>query len=335
MATLEALLESVTATGTIPGLSLATLRKGTQATEHCFGIRGSHDRSPVDAQTVFEAASPTKPLVSFMALQLAEEGLLGLDLPLSDICGEYVPDDARALQITALHVLTHTSGLPNIVRADAPLKTYFAPGERFSYGSSAFAWLQRAMQTVTHCSLETLARERVFEPLGMHHSSLEWQQRFVANHAQGHEWEGEPVPKRRLDTAQASWSLLTTASDYLRFVQSVLNAEGLTSHMYARWFSPAVQVRQGDNAEDLLGTNPPDANVAWGLGWGLKPSQQSFFHWGHNPGFRAYVVGNRTTRDAVVWFANSARGLRLAHSVLPETVPGEHPSVQWLQIGRL
>jgi len=231
MAALEELIENVTATGTITGLSLATLRAGTTTREHCFGIRGSHDRSPVDAQTVFEAASLTKPLVSFIALQLAEEGLLDLDLPLNDICAEYVPDDARALKITALHVLTHTSGLPNIVRADAPLRTYFAPGERFSYGSSAFAWLQRAMQTVTQRSLETLARERVFEPLGMHNSSLEWQKRFFDNHAQGHEWEGEPVTKRRLETAQASWSLLTTAPDYMRFLQAVLNAEGLTGRM--------------------------------------------------------------------------------------------------------
>jgi len=190
-----------------------------------------HDRSRVDAQTVFEAASLTKPLVSFIALQLAEEGLLDLDAPLEDICGEYVLHDARARRITALHVLTHTSGLPNIVREEAPLKTYFAPGDRFSYGSSAFAWLQRAMQTLAGTSLEALARQRVFEPLGMRDSSLEWQDRFAANHAQGHDWEGEPVSKRRVEAAQASWSLLTTASDYILFLQAVLHEQGLSPRM--------------------------------------------------------------------------------------------------------
>ncbi len=335
MTTLDAWLEATTAAGSIPGVAIANLRSGNVITERYFGIRGTHDPSPVDAQTVFEAASLTKPLVSFIALQLVDEGLLDLDVPLLDLCGEYVPNDTRAHRITSRHVLTHTSGLPNIVREAAPLQTYFAPGERFSYGSSAFAWLQRAMQTVADRPLEALARERVFAPLGMAHSSLEWQDRFAANHAQGHEWEGEPVPKRRVEAAQASWSLLTTASDYVRFVRAVLRAEGLSSHSHAQWFSPAVQVRQGDNAEDLAGANPPNPHVAWGLGWGLEPAQQCFFHWGHSPGFRAYVVGNRATRDAVVWLANSARGLRLAHIVLPETVPGEHPSVQWLQIGRL
>jgi CubicO group peptidase (beta-lactamase class C family) len=335
MIDLNRFLAETTASGTIPGVSLAALREGTRSVEHYFGVRGAHDRAEVDAATVFEAASLTKPLVAYIALQLFEEGLLDLQKPLFDICGEYVPGDSNSHRITAFHVLTHTSGLPNIVRDKAPLRTYFLPGERFSYGSSAFAWLQRAMETVSARPLEMLARERVFEPLGMRHSSLEWQERFTVNHAQGHEWEGQPVPKRRVQTAQASWSLLTTASDYIGFVQHVLARRGLAAASYDQWFVPHVNTRQGDDAEDLFGQNPPDLNVAWGLGWGLEPFQGCFFHWGNNPGFRALVLANRATQDAVVWFANSARGLRLVHTVLPEAVPGEHPSVEWLRIGSL
>jgi CubicO group peptidase (beta-lactamase class C family) len=335
MKDLDKFLRDTTAFGPIPGISLATLRAGRKDFEHHSGIRGTHDRYAVDTQTVFEAASLTKPIVAYVALQLVEEKLLPLHQPLFDICGEYVPDDARSRHITVFHVLTHTSGLPNIVRAEAPLRTYFNPGERFSYGSSSFAWLQRAMETVSGRSLATLARERVFDPLGMHRSSLEWHERFADNHAQGHEWEGEPAPKRRLQTAQASWSLLTTASDYIQFVQHLLACRGLTAASYDLWFMPHVHPRQGGEAEDLFGKNPPDLNVAWGLGWGLEPAQTCFFHWGNSPGFRALVLANRQTKDAVVWFANSARGLRLAHTVVPVTVDGEHPSIQWLHIGRL
>lgn len=335
MHALEEALEKLVASRTIPGFSFASLRAGRMESARVFGFRGTHDDAPVDTHTVFEAASLTKPVVSFMALQLADEGVLNLHMPLFEICGDYVPDDARARQITAFHILSHTSGLPNIVRDEAPLKTYFPPGERFSYGSSAFAWLQRALQTLTGMSLEAMARQRVFEPLDMVDSSLEWQERFATNHAQGHEWEGEAVPKRRVVAAQASWSLLTTATDYLRFVQAVQGARGLTPRMHAHWFEPVVPVRQDEDPEHLAGTSPPSEHVAWGLGWGLEPSQNCFFHWGHSPGFRAYVLGNRVTQDAVVWFANSARGLRLAHLLLPAAVPGEHPSVQWLQIGQL
>jgi len=335
MGSISAFLDGLVAGGTIPGVSAATLRGGRVDTVHACGVRGAHDAAPVDAQTVFEAASLTKPLVSLIALQLVEEGLLELDAPLVEVCGEYVPDDPRARQITTAHVLTHTSGLPNIVREEAPLRTYFAPGRRFSYGSSAFAWLQRAIETVAGTSLEALATERVFDAFGMRNSSLQWQERFAANHAQGHGWEAEPVAKRRVQMAQASWSLLTTATDYLRFVAAVLRAQGLSPAMHERWFAPAVHPPQGGEAEDLAGVNPPDEHVAWGLGWGLEPAQQCFFHWGHSPGFRAYVLGNRVTHDAIVWFANSARGLRLAHGLLPMAVAGEHPSVHWMQIGRL
>lgn len=69
------------------------------------GHRGASDTQPVDPQTVFEAASLTKPLVSFIALQLAGERRLDLAAPLESLCGPYVPDDPRAAAITAACLL--------------------------------------------------------------------------------------------------------------------------------------------------------------------------------------------------------------------------------------
>jgi CubicO group peptidase (beta-lactamase class C family) len=333
MPELDAVLRDPLVQTAIPGLSLATVRGGEIDSVHAIGIRGGHHQTRVDAHTVFEAASLTKPLVAFIALQLADEGRIDLDLSLQDICCEYVHGDERARWITGLHVLTHTSGLPNIVRPETPLKTYFPPGDRFSYGSSAFAWLQRAMEKVAGKPLEELARERVFEPLDMTNSSLQWNERFESNHAQGHEIDGQMVPKRRPTTASASWSLITTATDYARFVSAVLSGHGLTSAMHTRWFVPEVAAREG--VDDVLNRDAAVAEgVAWGLGWGLEPEQGCFFHWGHNPGFRAFVMGNLHTHDAVVWFANSARGLRIARRILPLILPGNHRSLEWLQVAR-
>lgn len=332
MSRLEALLRDPRVPSSIPGLSLATIRGGVVDTVHALGTRGAYDPRAVDAHTVFEAASLTKPLVAFIALQLADEGLIDLDWPLHSLCGSLVPGDDRAECITARHVLTHTSGLPNIVGADTPLKTHFPPGARFSYGSSAFSWLQRVVEKVAGRPLEALARERVFAPLDMIDSSLQWSGRFEDNHATGQEVDGAPVPKRRPATAAASWSLNTTATDYAKFVSAVLRGHGLSPAMHQRWFEPAVPARAG--VDDVL--NPDAAvteGVAWGLGWGLEPEQGCFFHWGHNPGFRAFVMGDRHSRNAVVWFANSARGLRLARTILPVTLPGTHHSLDWLQIG--
>ncbi|MGA0572915.1 serine hydrolase domain-containing protein [Variovorax sp. VNK109] len=319
----------------IPGISIATLRAGEIGEVLSVGRRSTGDSLPVDVHTVFEAASLTKPVVAFVALQLAEEGHLDLHAPLQGLCGEYVQDDTRSAAITALHVLTHTSGLPNIVTGKTPLKIYFTPGERFNYGSSAFAWLQRAIEHVTGQPLEEVVRARVLAPLGMADSSLQWQARFDANHAIGHDMLGQPMPKRRLTTAAASWSLQTTATDYARFVQAVLRGWGLSAAMHARWLTPCVVAREG--VDDVLNADAKAFDgIAWGLGWGLDTGAQSFFHWGNSPGFRAYVVGNMRTKDAVVWFANSARGLRLARRILPAVFPAApvaFRSMDWLQIG--
>lgn len=96
MTDLDRFLAQVTASGPIPGVSLATLCSGARGPEYHFRLRGAHDQCAVDAQTVFEAASLTKPLVAFIALQLVEEGLLDLHRPLFDICGDYVPADLRS-----------------------------------------------------------------------------------------------------------------------------------------------------------------------------------------------------------------------------------------------
>ena len=332
---LEDILRDPLVTAYIPGISIATLRGGEIDAAWAIGRRSLDGSAQVDAQTVFEAASLTKPVVAFVALQLADEGHLDLNAPLQELCGEYVKDDTRSAAITALHVLTHTSGLPNIVTEKTPLKIYFTPGERFNYGSSAFAWLQRAIEHVTGQPLEEVVQARVLMPLGMADSSLQWQPRFEANHAVGHDMLGQPMPKRRLTSAAASWSLQTTASDYARFVQAVLRGWGLSAAMHARWLRPAIVAREG--VDDVLNADAKEFDgIAWGLGWGLETAAQSFFHWGNSPGFRAYVVGNMRTKDAVVWFTNSARGLRLAWRILPAVFPASpvaFRSMDWLQVG--
>ena len=82
MTDLEAILRDPAVHAAVPGLSLAFLQVGEVATTYAGGCRGPHDSAKVDVETVFEAASLTKPMVSFIALQLAEEGRLDLDAPL-------------------------------------------------------------------------------------------------------------------------------------------------------------------------------------------------------------------------------------------------------------
>jgi hypothetical protein len=70
--------------------------------------------------------------------------------------------------------------------------------------------------------------------------------------------------------------------------------------------------------------------VAWGLGWGLEPDRGSFFHWGDNSGFKAFVVGSLTDRSAVVVLTNGDNGMAIMPDVINRLMPGDHPAFKWL-----
>ena len=70
-------------------------------------MRNARDGAPIDEQTIFDAASLSKPVFAYVVLQLIEGRGLALDTPLSRHVPDYVPDDPRAGAITVRHVLSH------------------------------------------------------------------------------------------------------------------------------------------------------------------------------------------------------------------------------------
>jgi CubicO group peptidase (beta-lactamase class C family) len=63
---------------------------------------------------IFGAASLTKPVAAYATLQLVDAGELDLDAPLARFAGPVNPEDAASHSITTRHILTHSSGLPNL-----------------------------------------------------------------------------------------------------------------------------------------------------------------------------------------------------------------------------
>ena len=77
------------------------------------------------------------------SLKLSEKGILDLDLPLTNYVSErWIEGDPRFSQITARHVLSHTSGLQNWRGKDEPLRIHFTPGSRWQYSGEGYSYLQ-------------------------------------------------------------------------------------------------------------------------------------------------------------------------------------------------
>lgn len=314
----------------VPGLSMATVRGDESPICTAFGVRDVDSGRPVDAATVFEAASLSKPIAAFAVMTLVRDGALSLDQPLARYVPQYMEHIPDAQAITARHVLSHTSGLPNW-RSDAyPLRAYYPPGGRFSYSGEGFVYLQRAIERIYGDSFERIAERLIFEPLGMRNTSFVWQDRFLPNHAAPHTASGsrfeDGFAGKRAAAANAAGSLYTTAQDYARFLQAVLQACSLQD-----WLAPHANVFL--NRLITLDVTPEparDPDVAWALGWGVETASPLFFHWGDQKGYKAFTIASRETVKAMVVFTNGDAGLSFISKLVAPVFPGRRPSLLWL-----
>lgn len=307
---LETLIAGEMYRGGVPGLSIALIEERGLGWIHAFGVKNAKTKDPVDIHTVFEAASLSKPVVAWIAMQMVNRGDLDLDAPLSKYLPEpYIQGDARLKLITMRRVLSHTTGFPNWRPPDKPLTIEFPPGEKFCYSGEGFVYLQKVLEYVYAKPLEELARSFVFGPLMMTSSSFVWRSDYETRAATGHRPDGQPVPKRKPDEANAASSLHTTVYDYAHFVIHMMDNPAAD-----RMFRPQIYVGN---------------SIWWGLGWGIERFRSGdwFWHWGDNGGiFQCFVMARRDTGKGVVVFTNSGNGLKIMEAIVSEAVGGVHPA---------
>jgi CubicO group peptidase (beta-lactamase class C family) len=302
----------------IPGLSIAVVRDGKLLWSGAFGVRNAATGAPVQKDTVFGAASLSKPVVAYIALRLVDRGVLDLDTPLfTYLPYERLRGEERARLITARRVLSQSSGLPNW--GSEKLSLEFTPGEHFGYSGEAFVYLQKVLEKLAGMPLQDLARREVFGPLGMTRSSFVWEAAFAGGggSAVGVDNLGrsEAIPTDQ--TASAASSLLTTAEDYARFLLALMEGQGLKPETARAMLAPQIRI-PGQMSDPK--SPPGSGEVAWGLGVGLERSgpEEPFWlwHWGDNSGrFRAWMTGSREQRRGVVYFTNGFEGLSIAEAV--------------------
>jgi CubicO group peptidase (beta-lactamase class C family) len=294
----------------IPGLTAAYIQGGKLVWQKNFGVTNATTKAPVTDSTLFEAASLTKVVTAYAAMKLVDANKLDLDKPLNTYLGNNydVGNDERIKLITARRVLSHSAGFPNWRNeGDTLLHINFTPGERFSYSGEGFVYLAKVMEKLTGMSYEALIEQTVFKPLGMTRSSIIWRTSFKTVAAYRHTWTGEVSWLADYPNANAAASLRTTAKDYGIFLAAVLNGTGLTKASHDAMLTAQIKVDPANYTQ-----------LYWGLGIGLERTENARYcwHWGDQGDSKALFVCNINTKDAVVYFTNSANGLSIAPDIV-------------------
>ena len=285
----------------------------------------------LSADSVFQAASLSKPVFAYAVLKLVAQGKLDLDTPVL----QYLPQgyvhaarpflsssptdlvkDLRLQSVTVRMALNHTSGLPNW--ANGPLAFDLNPGTEWRYSGEGYVLLQRAVEAVTSIPLDQFMREQVFKPLGMVHSDFIWSTRIARQFVPVTTRSGTTKQPLQLMAPVAAFSLYTSAQDYGKFLATVLNEQS--------------------TLEKITRTSvlvSPELNLRWGLGWGVENSASDAFlwHWGNNPGYRAFVMASTQTGDGLVMLTNSDNGLTLAEPLTRQVLPGKHAAFRFYMLG--
>lgn len=184
IARVEKRLENLVAANKVPGLSVAIYQKDVLDWQAGFGFSNIEDRTPVyPPDTIFRAASVSKPITACALAVMISEGLIDLDASFYD----YVPDFPRKKHDFSIRQLAaHTAGIrgykgkeyalnkPYTIRESLEVfqedPLLFKPGTQFHYNSFGYVLLSLAMEEASGIPFEVYTREKVLIPLGMNNT---------------------------------------------------------------------------------------------------------------------------------------------------------------------
>lgn len=296
----------------IPSAGLCVGRKGQIIEPRLFGKQRPGKVAPaIRKDSIYLTASITKPVTVTAVMMLVERG----ELSLSDKVARFVPAFAAHEKgsIEVRHVMTHTSGLADMlpdnqklrmahkplsvfIEGACELKPLFPAGTQVSYQSMGTLMLAEILHQITGKQLPEFLRKEIFDPLGMADTSLGWQPEKKERLA----WVRQPQEMLGTDwgwmspywlSLGAPWGgMLTTPADFARFCLMFLGggAWGKT-----RILSPATVRAMTMNQLQAMPQVPEEDRRCrpWGLGWRLNwPAASSNFgdllgprtfgHWG-------------------------------------------------------
>jgi len=317
----------------VTGMVVAVFNDNKPVYQKAFGYKNADTKEHLQLNTEFYGASLSKCVFSELVMKYVQEGVLDLDKPLQEYLPkpiyDYAPVTPRAWhedysslkndslykKITARMCLDHTSGFPNWrhFQPDQKLRVKREPGTRYEYSGEGMVYLQVVLEKMLGIPLDSMARKKIFIPLGMKTSSYTWQPRFENDYSFGHDANEKILEKDKDNAARAPSTLETTPEDYIRFMAAVMNNEIVSARYHSEMFSPQVRIRSvsqfGPFAQKDSTLNDK-IELSYGLGWGLykTPFGWGAFKEGHSDGFQHYSVIFPAKKLGILIMCNSDNG---------------------------
>ena len=290
----------------VPGISLALIQDGRVVYEKSYGVENASTKKELRNEAVFEAASVTKLVFSYVINKLVQRGDFDLDKPLYETLPfpelEEFPDYKL---MTGRHVLTHVTGLPNW-----GTKLNHKPGTTYGYSGEGFEYLKRVLVGEERDDWDEIIQgyleKELLQPLKMTNTYFMCNDQLPDLKVAGH-FEGVPNMFDCPDGPGMAWSMHTEARDFTRFALALINREGLTEEQAKEMFKFHTTVDE----EDWIDGH----KVGFGLGVALRESPQGlvYGHGGNNGDFRCsfeiydelnsgYIVfTNADTAEPLLW----------------------------------
>lgn len=282
----------------VPAVAIGFIENGQIVQTSVFGEIEQGKNAPLN--TIWNVASLTKPITALIALKLVDKGLWDLDESISSHYHEDgLKDDPRYQKLTSRIILSHQTGLPNWRGNTAKLKFEFDPGEKYQYSGEGYDLLRKALESKFDKSIQELAEELIFQPLGMTSTSFIWEEKMeTKTFAQWHDSEGGQYKLDKFYKANGADNLLTTIEDYSKFVLYVLQGAELSSELQKEMVAEQVRV---------------NAYKHFGLGWWIDENinengDYALVHGGDDIGVHCIAFILPRTNKGLVIFTNSDNG---------------------------
>ncbi len=316
----------------VPGVSLAVIDKKAVEWSNVFGVADVQTHELVTPDLPFQGGAFGQAISAAVALHLVVRGKLDLDADITAYLRTWMlppPAPGSKNKITVRQLLSHSAGLSDGVfegystwetlpslgqvlsgekpAKNAPVWADFRPGPRPRAAESGYVILEQILTDVENKPFTALAKEIVFDPLGMAHSTFELLRPTggPASTASGHLRDGKIIEGGWHSYPQAAAKgLWTTPTDYAEFILELLRAATDAS---SKILSPAA-------ARAML--SPQQENFALGLSVEGAGDDINFNIHGKTDGFVCYAIFYPVRRQGAVIMTNSENGMLLIEEIL-------------------